>query len=471
MSKAIKYSEAVYFRALCDSLLNGTLTWEAFDHSIERRIKSINQMSGGYWQIPKGETAFAEDLALMRRLHHNQVDKSVLYQIGQQISKKYAMENARCKIVFFAQELFVWPCVEHLYNMAVQDPRFDAKVVYLPFYHPNTTYEDSNLQEYKKRGVPIINYQDYNLTEDNPEIAVYVKPYNNIPPAFFMREVEKIVKRTIYIPYGLEFTKDLIRYAFHEYVHYRAWKHLAYGNIVKELGAIHGYRDGENIAVWGHPRVDNHLIKCDYSIPEEWKAKIADRKVVLWCPHHTIKPGPECVSTWLDYYQDVFRMFEEREDLVLLWRPHPLLFGAIVNNDYMSQREFDAFIAEKVSRNNVLLDRTDDYRTAFSISDAIITDGTTFALEYLLTGKSLMLTAHKLDQFYNYEKLGKSVYWAKCVEDIASFLDSISLGQDPKRELREAFANEMFFIPNGQSVSSHILNQILSEIQKEEIEW
>ena len=48
MSKMIKYSDAVYFRALSDSLLSGTITNETGIESIDEKIKSIRKGSGGY---------------------------------------------------------------------------------------------------------------------------------------------------------------------------------------------------------------------------------------------------------------------------------------------------------------------------------------------------------------------------------------------------------------------------------------
>ena len=468
MSKMIKYSDAVYFRALSDSLLSGTITNETGIESIDEKIKSIRKGSGGYWSLPKGESEFVKILELLRHLLQENVDLEIISQICSDIALREKYASLKCRVVFFAQEMFVWPCVERLYHAAVSDARFDAKVVYVPFFHQNATCEDTNLQAYLRMGIPVINYADYDLSEDNPEIAVFVKPYNNIPLQFCIREVEKIVRRTIYVPYGLEMTKDLIHYAFQEYTHYRVWRHLAYGGIVKELGAQHGYRNGENIAVWGHPRIDNYRDEYCYPIPPQWQKKIAGRKVILWCPHHTIKPGSECVSTWLDYYQDIFRLFEERKDMVLLWRPHPLLFGAIVNNGYMTKEKLDAFVAQKSGCDNIILDQTDDYRAAFAVSDGIITDGTTFSLEYLLTDKPLMLTAHKLDQFFNCAELEKAVYWAKSARDIEEFLEHMAAGHDPRKKARNAFKNKTFFIPQDQSVSEYILNRILIDLTEEE---
>ena len=259
--------------------------------------------------------------------------------------------------------------------------------------------------------------------------------------------------------------KRLIRYGFGDYCHFAVWRHLAYGSIVKEFGAKYGYRDGENIAVWGHPRVDNYRKENIPAPNPEWQEKINNRKVILWCPHHTIAPGPECVSTWLENYVMIFSLFEKHRDLVLLWRPHPLLFGAIVNNNYMSKKDLALFLADKQAQENIVLDQTPDYRTAFSMSDAIITDGTTFSLEYLLTGKPLMVTTNSLEQFYEPEAMEDALYIGRSHEDIQRFVENILNGNDPKREKRTAFTEHLFLRPKDKSVSQNILDNILLDIE------
>ena len=176
MSEIVKYSDAVYFRILCDSLLSGSVTNEDGIRSIDEKIKSIRKGSGGYWPLPEGESKFAEALELLKYLLQEDVGSKIISQICGDIAFKAKFDYLKCRIVFFAQEMFLWPCVEQLYRAAISDPRFDVKVVYVPFFHPNATYEDTNLQAYLKQGIPVINYADYDLSKDNPEIAVYVKP-------------------------------------------------------------------------------------------------------------------------------------------------------------------------------------------------------------------------------------------------------------------------------------------------------
>lgn len=463
-----KYTNVIFLKEFCSLISDKVISNETGIKVIDQKIKQATKYKQGKWPRPKEETSFIELLKSMRTLLENDIAGNILYDYVVDAAFGSKNDEPKCKIAFMVHEVSAWPCVEHLYRAAACDDRFEATAVYVPFAHTNSIYGDTNLRTYSDMGIPVVNYTDYNLSAENPDIVVFIKPYNNIPPNFCMREVEKIVKRVVYIPYGLELTKSLIRYAFHEYTHYRAWKHLAYGNIVKEIGTEYGYRNGENIAVWGHPRVDNYLTDHSYKIPNTWKKKIGRRKVVLWCPHHTIVSGSECVSTWLDYYEDIFRMFEKRSDLILLWRPHPLLFGAIINNGYMTESDLKSFIAEKTSCGNVILDQESDYRLAFSVSDAIITDGTTFALEYLLTDKPLMVTAHSLEQFYNSERFGNAIYWAQNTSDIERFLNNVTDGHDPRKSVRNEFKNETFFIPENQTVSQYILDQIITELIQEE---
>ncbi|MDO4973583.1 MAG: CDP-glycerol glycerophosphotransferase family protein [Eubacteriales bacterium] len=455
----------LFFRTACEAALKERST----DHyqSIIYKLAHRKAPAGGsFWKIPQGEEKNREALTMLAHLLEQNVQAGALKVFQSEIERDIYKQKI-CKIVFLVQEYSVWPAVEFLYHAAAADSRFDVSAVYIPFKHPNATAEDNNLEKYRAAGIPVLNYDEYNLSEENPDVAVFTKPYSSIPKQFYISEVERVVKYTIYIPYGLELNKRLIRYGFHEYCHYTVWRHLAYGDIVKQYGIKYGYRNGENIVVWGHPRVDNYRVENLPAPNKEWKKKIDGRKVILWCPHHTIVPGPECVSTWLKNYEAVFALFEEHPEAVLLWRPHPLLFGAIVNNGHMSQKELDAFLAEKTAKDNIILDTTEDYRTAFSMSDAIITDGTTFSIEYLLTGKPLMVTTETLDQFYEPEEMESALYIGRTHEDIRSFVENILSNQDPKRDKRTQFADHLFLRFKDKSVSQNILDNILTDISEE----
>ena len=460
-----KYSDRMFFDAVCCTAAReeNAGTRQALAELTDRR-RALPRP--GLWDTAKASRPNREALTYLAGLLRQNPSPAVLHTIRADFDRE-VYRDTRCKIVFLLQEYSIWPAVEHFYRAAAADPRFEAQAVYVPFFHENATGEDHNIEIYRAAGIPVRRYDEYDLSAENPEVVVFTKPYNSIPKQFYIAEVEKIVPHTIYVPYGLELNMRLIRYGFQDYTHYSVWRHLAYGEIVKTFGRQYGYRDGDNIVVWGHPRVDSYHLQNTAVINETWREKIAGRRTILWCPHHTIVPGPECVSTWLDNKDAVFSFFEKHRDAVLLWRPHPLLFGALVSNGCMTQTELDTFLAEKQSQDNIILDQTPDYRTAFTMSDALITDGSTFSIEYLLTGKPLMITTNSLEDFYEPEELEKALSIGRVHEDIHAFLEQILSGADPLREKRLAYAGRLFYRPADKTVSENILDHILADIETE----
>ena len=363
----------------------------------------------------------------------------------------------------------MWPSLESVSMARKDDPRFEAQVVYLPCQHPNKSTDLGEYDAYIKRGIPVIRHDAYDLTQEAPDVVVYCKPYDEIlPKKFAAFEVEKIVDRMVYIPYGMELSTRLYRYGYQQYLHYSAWRHIVYGEGVLKHGMQHGYRNGENIVAWGHPKADLYRPERQWPIPKAWEEKIKGRRVLLWCPHHTVKPGPEKVSTFIEFHEAVFRAVEKHPDLVLLWRPHLMMFGALVNNGFYTQEEMDRFAQGKYTKENIILDTAEDYGAAVDVSDGLITDGTTFALEYLYTEKPYMVTTLDMSSFYEPEVMEDALYIGKNEEAIEEFVDLVSRGEDPKREKRLAWKRKTVFMPEQGTVGQHIAQQIIDTLTQEE---
>lgn len=465
----ISFSDGIELQTICDTLCTYIRAGKDISPMIDRirrRAARIRGKVNGYWRLPPGREVFLKALDAYAALEFG-ANESLVLGIYEEFTKVLYSIETRCKVAFLLQEETIWPSTQSVYEAMRTDGRFETQLVYIPFSHQNMTQKDHNLEMYRSKGLPVVNYAEYNLSEENPDVVFFAKPYSAIPKPFYISEVEKIVEHTVYIPYGMETNYRLIRYGFQEYLHYRAWRHIVHGPAVKAVGAKYGYRNGENIVVWGHPRADNYLPEKRYEIPEEWTKKIRGRKVICWCPHHTIVPGSECVSTWLQLSEAIFAAMERTPDVAFLWRPHPLLFGAIVNNGYMTQAELDKLIAEKAAKDNIILDRSADYRISFAASDAIITDGTTFSVEYLYTGKPLMLTTADINQFYDASFMEKALYIGRTPKDIEGFIDSIRKGEDPKREARKDYVRQALFVPEEGTVGKYIADHIIEDLVEE----
>lgn len=465
----MSFSDGLYFESICEyccEALSNKKNIPEIIGRMRRFVSNRRKRANGYWKLPEEQKFFVESMDSMILALENGANANVVKGIYKDLTSIIGYVNNKIKVTFLAQEESVWPSSQSVYENMLNDGRFDTQLVYVPFKHPNATAKDDNMQIYKGMGYDIVNYDKYDISKENPDIVFFTKPYNSIPSQFYIKEIEKIIDKTVYIPYGMETVYPLVRYGFQDYTHYKVWKHVVHGDFVKEVGKRYGYRDGENIVVWGHPRFD--LLSRNYldHIPAEWASKIKGKKVLCWCPHHTIE-GPEKVSTWFENYKTIFSLTEQYDNILLLWRPHPMLFGALVNDGYMTQDELNVFIKEKSEKENIILDLNSDYNMAFQISDAMITDGTTFSAAYLYMDRPLMLTIPDINMYYNSEEAEKGFYLGNTPEDIEHFFDIVSRGEDPKKDERIEYKNKTLFLPEGQTVAEYIAENLVKSLKSD----
>lgn len=467
----ISYSDNLLFKNICINICNKIRDKKALNEVSERIYRYVTKLekrANGYWHLPEGKVEFFKALKTIVVLLKNDATEAEIQSIYRKFTSFKNDINFKCCVTFLAQEYGVWPSLRGVYETMLQDSRFEVRVVYVPFRHNNATYKDDSLELYKEDGIPIIAYNEYSLTCDNPDIIFFAKPYYTIPFQYNAKEVTKIFDKTVYIAYGMEANYRLLYYGFHYYLQYIAWRHIVYGDYVKKVGTKYGYRNGENIVVWGHPKMDYFIKKNKKTLPIEWTQKISGRRVVCWCPHHTILPGDEHVSTWLNYNKIIFDWFDKHQDVVLLWRSHQLLFGALVNNGFMTQHQLDEFLQEKSRAGNIIIDCNSDYHYAFDISDAMITDCTTFSIEYLGTHKPLLLTTDDITQYYNYEEVRRCLYVAESSERVIEFLENFRNGRDYKKELRDEYIDKTVFYPKNKTISEYIKDKLLEDLISEQ---
>lgn len=464
----MNYTRGLYFKHLCDAAANNSNN-SKFIAEIDYQIFQIQKRTNGFWGIAHGDITF---ISYMRKLHKLIKNKAMKKDFDELANDAYLHTEKKLKATIITHEAICWPSLESLYYALASDDRFETKVVFVPFEHKNAAPID-DYQFYIDNKIPVIHYNEFNIANESPDVVIYVKPYkNNIPIQYYITEIERVVPRTVFISYGMETNLDLVHTGYQYYLHYRAWRFCAYGNIVKKYGEKYGFCAGKNIVVWGHPKADHYRNIEDKRslIPTTWREKINGRKVILWTPHHILDPNnPHGTSTWFQWKDTIFSYFENIDDMVLLWRPHPHMFGALVNDGYMSQKDLNNFINEKALHNNIIVDNTPDYRNSFYASDAAICDGTAFSIEYLYTRKPMLLTPRNIKNHYLYEHLNESCYVAYKEDDIIDFLKMQQMGSDPMKESREKFIKEFLYVPENVTVGENIINNVFNDITKEEI--
>lgn len=465
----LNYTKGVTLQSICKAIITGLEQGEdvsSWKKWAEFEQRNLRKKQSSLW----GPTISDYN-------YYNYLEK-VEYGLGGSASADYfkglyteirKVTRTKLYALFLTQEPSCWPSMESVFNAAQENPDYETALVYTPFYHANFIEQVDHYSEYVDMGFPVIRHGEYDLPQHSPDVVFMIKPYGNIPEQFQIRHLECVIPRVVYIPYGMEITTDLVKYGFQYYLHYKAWRHCVYGPIVKEYGKRYGYRNGENIAVWGHPKADYYrdMSANREKIPEEWKRFINGRKTILWTPHHLIDLAGNGTGTWLIWGERILKLALQTPDVVFIFRPHPLMMGALLNSKEMTQAQIDRMKQKIDAASNMIWDEHPTYHDAFNAADAIITDGTTFCIEFLYTKKPIMLTPRNMSGFYMYERMQSSYYIARSFRDIEKYVDMIKSGEDPLYKKRMDLYKDTFFIPENCTVGEYIMRNIKRDLTKE----
>lgn len=389
------------------------------------------------------------------------------------LSKAKSNARNKFKIVFFVNEYATWPSLKSVYEAARNSPSMEAQIVYLPFSHiDKTESDDKALSDYRRAGYCPISHEQYDISRECPDIAVYVKPYDSVPPSFYIDETHKVIPHCLYIPYGMEVgnTAECLGYQCHTPMQYYAWRITAYCRDYMRKMQEHTFTQGQNYLPCGHPRVDLRLL--DYRNDPTYTAiqqKAGDRKIVLWNTHFTLEDGDNWGS-FFHFKNAVLDYFTAHDDIFLLWRPHPLFYGALAKIEHHNLAEIHAWFDALHERNNFYIDRGGDYLPAFAVSDAMISDLASFVPEYLAWGKPLLVTRKPGTTGTYLTALESKLVSTDRPADASAFLENIRTSKSAPPAVSPDIAEELY-LNDGVSVGSWLIDYTEQQIRNERKAW
>ena len=312
--------------------------------------------------------------------------------------------EVRREVVFLPYKASMWDSLESVWKAADEDPGCDAYVIPIPYYdkNPDGSFRELHYEggEYPK-DVPVVWYEDYDFEKRRPDMIFIHNPYDDcnivtsVHPFFYSKNLKKFTEKLVYIPYFVlgeidpenkQALKDIEKFCLVPGVAYAdqvivqsEGMRQAYVNVLTEFmlgqGRSRAYWEKKILGL-GSPKVDKVLSirKEDLEIPEEWmrvirKADGSWKKIIFY------NTG---VSALLEYnehmirkMENVFRFFYgRRENVTLLWRPHPLIESTLTSMrtelkiEYMRIKE--RYLKEKWG----IYDDSSDLDRAIIISDA-----------------------------------------------------------------------------------------------------
>ncbi len=271
--------------------------------------------------------------------------------------------KVQIEAVFLPYKASMWDSLESIWQAAAEDPDCDAYVIPIPYYDKNP---DGSFKEMHYEGglypdyVPITNYQAYDFQERCPDMIFIHNPYDecnyvtSVHPFFYSKNLKQFTEKLVYVPYfvldeidpknqsAVEGMKHFctvpgVIYADKVIVQSEDMRQI-YVNVLTEYAkgsqANRKYWEDKILGL-GSPKIDKVLStrKEDIEIPEEWRRVIEKvdgsfKKVIFY--NTSVTALLEHEEQYLKKMEDVFKVFKEaKEEIALLWRPHPLMKATI----------------------------------------------------------------------------------------------------------------------------------------------
>lgn len=365
-------------------------------------------------------TISLSDESLCRKLSErikeqlSQLNNSILYDLPE--DKK--------EVVFLPYKASMWDSLESIWKAADEDESCDAYVIPIPYYDKNPDgsfremyYEGGHYPDY----VPITKYEEYDFEGRKPDVIFIHNPYDgsnyvtSVHPFFYSKNLKQFTDKLIYIPYFIldEFKPDDktvidkikhlcttsgVFYADKVIVQSEDMKKV-YVNVLAEVTGntkkVRQYWEDKILGL-GSPKVDKALNtkREDLSIPDEWLKVIqrpdgSFKKIIFY--NTCIGPLLQSGNQMLRKLKSVFATFEEnKNEVVLLWRPHPLIESTLTSMRPQLWEEYKTIRDKYIQEGWGIYDNTADMNRAVVLSDAYYGDESSIAQLYKKLNKLIL---------------------------------------------------------------------------------
>lgn len=335
------------------------------------------------------------------------IENSILHDLGADV----------LEVVFLPYKASMWDTMESVWQAAKDDPQCDVYVIPIPYFDVianqslgNMKYEGSQFPEY----VPITDWNNYSIKDRHPDIIYIHNPYDEtnyvtrVHSDFFSKNLKDCTDMLVYIPYFVAFdhmpedfcvypgsifaNRVIVQSEEVKNTYLRVFKEFEKKNNCAGLLGNYKYK----FIALGSPKFDKVLKskREDYQLPKDWERLIEKpdeerKKVILYNTSiNGILKGNEQYINKLKY---VLNCFKERDNVNLLWRPHPLNITTYARMRPTLVQEYLKIIERYKQEGWGIYDDSADMNRAIAISDAYYGDWSSLVALYHCVGKPVMI--------------------------------------------------------------------------------
>ena len=392
--------------------------------------------------------------------------KRVTERVREKVNRKEVLN-----VVFVTQYIPSWNKLEPIYRKMKGDARFNPVILCVPSNiengqlvgdRVNDTYEYFVSKGYEAIDALLDNGKWFDLTSLEPDYLFHPRPYNEfMPEEYTSREVCKYAL-ICNVLYGNNMTMHGEDFTLH-----KSYYSDVYAFFALEKGEARFYKDRFALGFKkGIQKCPPYGSICLEQILDEKKEKDPSefRKTLIWCPRWTTDPYIGG-SNYFNYKDTLIDLAKDNQDVLFIFRPHPLMFDNFVNTGEMTPEDVKEFKDYCNKEKNIVLDETKEYVDTFWNTDFMISDSSGMIPEYYITGKPVVF-CHASNINFTFTEFAKtmvkSCYEARTKEDIKTIFYDLINDNDYKADERKQVIADFFV--DAQNSSTLITNFLAEDI-------
>lgn len=325
------------------------------------------------------------------------------------------------EVVFLPYKASMWDSMESVWKAAVMDLNCNVYVIPIPYYKKGGKIENKEMHfegNLYPSYVPITNYETFDFAFHKPDLIIIHNPYDggnrvtSVDSFFYAKNLKKYTEMLVYIPYfvldeivvdnqnminGIENLCLLpgVFYADKTIVQSENMRDIYIRILTKYVNKKEHWEN--KIIGIGSPKIDKVLNynRENVEFPGTWEKIInkedgSRKKIILY--NTSVRSFLIKKEKMLDKIANVFSCFENNQkEMILLWRPHPLLRATLESMYPLLLEQYDAIVKNYKEKQYGIYDDTSDMNRAIAISDAYYGDPSSLVQIYQLTGKPIMI--------------------------------------------------------------------------------
>lgn len=327
------------------------------------------------------------------------------------VRKLLLKERVKLEAAFIPYKASMWDSLESIWRAADADPACDAYVVPIPYFdkRPDGTLGSMHCEAGLYPGdVPVIDWNTYSPSARRPDLIFIHNPYDgenlvtSVHPDFYSQLLKDCTDMLVYVPYFIQsISNDKATDHFcitpgcvyaHRTILQSKKMREDYIRVYQEVfGNRFGNPEKKFLAL-GSPKIDKicGMKREDFPLPDAWRRLCAEKKILLY--NTSIGNLLQNPAQYLAKIRNVFQAVQEHRDVVLWWRPHPLLKSTIASMIPALAQEYQEILVEYTQKAYGILDDSPDLYRALTWCDAYYGDGSSSLLSlWFITGKPLLI--------------------------------------------------------------------------------